>query len=273
MEYTYIDYFSDNYTPEQFLVVTYAESVFEKYNYVVYVDNLNDLMMTSETYEPTDFSSLMYDCILSPINMLLETIGIFTTEDTTLRMKCDILIALKVFEELEDYSFSENTLLSTLPNVEKLATLLSDYSILEVDEYMVNIDSVETKLIDNLLAMVKPNTNRTIKLNSIYATLKQFNKFVAPRETLAILSIRHGLLVGLPFSYYMGIFSKVITTENLGGKYEDLYSIALMTVTGSNSPVMLLKDYLEEIEADNAIVSRIIKLDNDFNTFKREIYG
>jgi hypothetical protein len=273
MEYTYIDYFSENYTPEQFLVVTYAESVFEKYNYVDYVDDLNDLMMTSESYEPTDFSSLMYNCILSPINGLLEAIGIFTTEDTTLRTKCDILVALKVFEELEDYSFSENILLSTLPNVEKLATLLSNYSILEADEYMVNIDSVETKVIDNLLSLVKPSTNTPVKLNSIYTTLKQFNKFVAPKETLAILSIRHGLLVGLPFSYYMGIFSKVITTENLGDKFEDLYSIALMTVTGSNNPVLLLKSYLEEIEADNAVVSRIIKLDNDFNTFKREIYG
>jgi hypothetical protein len=231
-------------------------------------------MMTSENYEPTDFYGLMYNCILSPINKLLEVIGIFTTKDATLRMKCDILIALKVFEDLEDYSFSENILLSNLPNVEKLATLLSDYSILDIDEYMVNIESVETKVIDNLLSLVKPNnSNKTTGLNSIYATLRKFNKFVAPKETLAILAIRHGLLVGLPFAYYMGIFSKVITTENLGDRYDDLYSIALMTVTGSNNPILLLKSYLEEIEADEAIISRIIKLDNDFNTFKRENYG
>jgi hypothetical protein len=270
MDYSYTQYFQDAFTPEQALDISYAEVVFERYNYSEYVDVLNDLMMTYDEYDRSIFPSLMYSAILTPINQLLELVGIELQDEVLLNDRCVILMALKVFEELDNYDIIENIIYSPIPNSVKFSFIVSECSVMDVDDVLAGIVSIKDSLISNLTSLIgKSDPSKKRTASAVIRQLKDFNRFMG-KETLGISLIKHGIIVGMPFGYYMRTYSKALPIDLMAERYPDLYSLVLLSEAGSESPMLVIRDYLSTIEADSKILEQVTKLDTDFKNYVKE---
>jgi hypothetical protein len=74
----------------------------------------------------------------------------------------------------------------------------------------------------------------------------------------------------MPFGYYIRTYSKALPVDLMAERYPDLYSLALLSETGSESPMLVIRDFLTTIEADAKILEQITKLDTDFKNYVKE---
>jgi hypothetical protein len=179
-------------------------------------------------------------------------------------------MALKVFEELDNYDIIENIIYSSLPNSVKFSFIISECSVMDVDEVLAGIAYIKDSLITKLTSLIgKSDQSKKRAASGVINQLKNFNRFMG-KETLGISLIKHGIIISMPFGYYMRTYSKALPIDMIADRYPDLYSVALLSETGSVNPMLVIRDYLSTIEADSKILEQVTKLDTDFKNYVKE---
>lgn len=265
---TYMMYFLERTTPQEYLLIQEAERILEKKDRLNYIFDLEILLNRSE-----DMSSdiLFYEMLtvikLAVINAIKEY-DVILTEDATFKDQITVLNFLSNVQELTDTEYIEEVLFSNMTPNEMLAEMIGYYSIENVERLIPIISSVSVLSLTQLI--YKPsNTPQRVSNENYYKRLKQFNDF-SKVTTIGVLLVRNGIILGQSFGFYFNKVKAVFNQTGLKGHELDIYSLVLLTNIGNTNPMLVLKDFIDTFIEDEEFSNNISKIDQDFNIYLKE---
>lgn len=267
-EYSYMDYFLERTTPQEYYFLAQIDSLLEQLNQTTYIEELTFTLDSYENFTPSDHYSLMHSIFINHANRLIKEFGITLTEEATLSNRVTFLMFVANFKDIEDKEFAKETILDNLTNEEKVALIVSYYTIFSEETLLPLIETADITIMEEILFS---NTQLKAVTNSDYYTkIKHFNQF-SGKLTLGVLLVRNNITLGQSFSFYFNKVKEVFEKEGISEHAIDIYSIALLSSTGNKDALLVLRDFMDEYVDDESFKASVMKIDSDFNTYLESI--
>ena len=246
-----IDVFLENYFTEEFKDEVYRSfNLFDKYEYLDAYSEFVNIITDYNQSSTDDLKDKFVIELQTRLDYVLNEHTIKLVETTTIEEKNEILSALLLIQNLEDYSGIINTLESLESNEEQLAIILSDLCLLSDVKIMELVESFDSTILSKLKQFIysKETDNQDIdeetqktKLN-ITNNLKLFFE-LSGTNNLAYLLISSSIIVGELFETYLSYIEDDIVSKSDEQTAINILSMIYLSSNGYNAPLLTFRKY------------------------------
>ena len=268
MDALLIAFINNNYSHEMqeeiYAYFTLCDSFQNPQAYTECLDIVTDTIQTS--------SEIIADTLLISINddldyMLMQHTVILIPE-ATIAQKNQLLSALFILQDLEDYSIVINILESFEDDYVKFATILSDLCLLDTMEIISIVSVFQRTILDQLKSLIYKREKIKVVIRNtnpaIIENLKIFTTLYGDQLT-GMQLIVNGFIIGEKFRTYFPYIEKSIITENIEETTLNILSVIYITTESLNDPIavyreisdLLFKDLNQISKVESMIISRV----------------
>jgi hypothetical protein len=258
-------YISENLTPSMGYDFRKSLDIFEKFELEGYEDDLSNLLMTADTIDPAQMQDSFRGIIQSKIDFILLNHMIVLKPNCYLNEQNEILYALYILQDLEDYSLACDIIENNSDSAFALSLILALYCTLPAINIMEMIKSMDSSLLDRIihlseLAINKASLDEDVEKQQLRETIikgiDNFKDYIHI-SCLGINMINKGYQVGYPLSYYLPFVKDEITITNVDellegvtpreGIVNNIISLVLLTDPGYSNLEETVFNHLDEM--------------------------
>lgn len=233
----------------------------------------NDIIMQHQEVHNEQLMDMFIAQLNRHLDYVLSEHTIFLIDEATITEKNEVLAALLLVQDLEDYTGITSALESLASDEEQLADIISDLSQLPKVEVIRLVESFNPKMLANLLEYVTQKTQEKLEEPNpeILKSYKLFNKCFGTNHIGNEL-VEHGLLLNQPFELYLNYVKEVLTSGNAKDIALNIYSLLVVSSDGNTQPNAVYREYsqglLQDLNQIKAVESELTQLVSIFNQRK-----
>lgn len=248
--------FSDEFKQE----IYRCFDIFNKFNYNTASVGFIDLLTDTSSRQTDDIR----DSFIAELNVKLDFVlneHLLVLHDiASIYQKNEVLMALYLVMDLEDYTSVICVLESLKDEHEKLATIVSDLSALDIMDMMVLVDTFDIALLDRLKQFIynkeKPVENAIKNKGDIIANLKLFINIYGT-DNIGYDLTTSGILLGQSFASYIPHIWESILVNDISKIAINVLSIIYMTADSLTDPLAVYRNHSADLLADLNQISRV----------------
>ncbi len=243
---------SETATQELCLALENAHDGFDRIGLDTYEQGFEEILLMKDETDADSTTAYIVDLTRKMQVDILQQHGIVFNTDVSVEI---LAIAIHSILDLQNYDPVDditNVLEMSGTSNELLAELLSLTSAVEVDQWLVYLDSVNDFLLAQLKELVSntPVSDEDTGLTDQHAhhldLFKRFQHF-ASDPTVRIMRIIHdGMDVGLPFDTYLSKLGPDLESLPVQAIAEELLATAFLSSDAFNTPQLSIKQILEK---------------------------
>lgn len=268
-----------NYTQELGYELLRSFQIFDHFNYKDPYEELVSLVMSSDNKDKTEVADIIIFKIREAQDYLFRAHCLTISSDSSIEHRNELLLALALFMQLEDYDPILTVLYSDGEDIEKFSSIVTDICMLSEEQIYRLVEDIDPiifetmkKFIDSRavgdeeFTMNKPNA-------SSIASVKAFKECIS-EDALGVKMLESGAFAGAPFSSYLPFIKKDILIEsNLQKSANNLVSLLLLSHNGNNAPIITYKKHIDQLTDNLAFVQQleplILKTLTDLDNYTR----
>jgi hypothetical protein len=245
------------YTPEASNEITRSFRLFDKFEYKdIEIDFIN--IVSQQSIKSSDELVDSFNVNLhEKLNYMLNEHTIMTVSSATITEKNEILTALYLIQDLENYTSTICVLESLEEDEVILSTILAELCILEPHDILGLIESFNPVILKTLKKLIYSNetiTNTPVNQDHINVLNAFFSLY--GKDNLGGLMITNGIRVGDNYSNYVE-FAETIIGSNNNQTAINLLSVIYMSEEGYLNPVLTYREHAMAILHDLNLFSNI----------------
>lgn len=274
------DYIAETFTPEL------SEEIMKAFE-LLYgfelddpeIDFLNIISLDNNRTQ-ADIQDLFIIELNTKLDYLLKEHGIIIDKDTRLYIKVEILSVLFMLMYLEDYTYIINIVETNNSSIEKVSSIVSEYSILTPEDVLVSIVDIDDIFISKLIEFIysREDTATIIQDEANKETIENIKLL---RELVNIDFIAYELLKSnvkpnLTIEQYLSIIGddKIFDTiKDLNRLTTEVFGLLLISRNSLNTLLLSYRKnshiLLSNVNMISTIEVRVIELLNKFIDFKQ----
>lgn len=265
-------YLLDNSSPEVYDLMTNAMAILDDLYPVDIHNKYLELIMIQDTNGNEligDIDVLESILLLTKhyLNKILNEHGIIVNEDIPISKLIILVEAMIDIQDYEDTDTILNIINLEIAQEEKIAEILSLITPIDQSEILLELESVDTTLIDRLKEficrdIVVAEQEVDISDDSKYLNeIKSFSSFTQGRDLIAMKLIESGVKPGYLFNVYLNMVSDDIQQLDPTIIATELLAFCFISLDGFSNPKATVAKHLESIVSDMRLITRIdIKL-------------
>jgi hypothetical protein len=224
--------------------------------------NLLDLLTIAYENDSNMLADRFILTLHAGLDYILNEHNITLTEDTSIRTKNEILSALNVVQDLEDYTSIICILESFEDDAVKLSTVISDLCVLDVTDVMVSLESFDDSILTTLKDYIygKESTVHETITDDVTGYIDNLKVFISlyGDETIGSKFIEGGFSLGEPIEVYLG-FLEADFTNITDDKTVAMHVLSLIYMSqGSlSNPIDVYREHSAMLLKDLSRVSAI----------------
>ncbi len=254
-------YIQNTFNPELEFEVRKTLSIFENFLLEGVDDDLSNLLMCIEDADRDQVQDNFIAILNKKIDFIFLSHSLRFSEKTPLHIKNDILNAIFILQDLNDYTLAVDTISSSTDTNFAIANVIALYCTVGVGNILNYLQSVDSSLLDKIENLyieqrnseIDPNT-ATIRENieKIYDYVRAFDDMIKV-ECLGSMMVGKGYKAGYPIKQYLSLVRDdivIITADGVDKGVSARDSIANNII----SLVLLSEngyEQLEQIISDN----------------------
>lgn len=245
-------FIQSNFTLEYQVDLTLAIEMLLQFEYEGICDALCELLY-SPTAEDTDATSVTFSRIAEDaLSDLIKQHGV-TTDNATLSTDLEVIRGIYHVQHIEDpVPYLRIIEGNTQSPEEKLATILSQFSVKDETFFLTALAEVEESFLNRLylkLTEQEEKTNENSSKEIDVELLSNFKLFIQRygKTNLGYSIVNTGTPIGLPISDYVGYFAGQIDVSHPDVAAMDLLSLFFLASDTWQSPVIAYRDNSEQL--------------------------
>ena len=239
---------------------------FERFNSDSYIAPYQDVMALHQLEHTDGIIDQWRGLIEKDTTELLESHGVFVTEDVPLRFKNDLINAIVVLMNLENYDVVMTILEGFKDDVEQFADIVAEYSALDQTEVLENVIRIHEHFIEALKVLARgKRTEASVAIfPQLVTNLSVFTEHIA-EVNMAKYLVKDGLRIGESLASYLEMFKDELLLEEDELFAKNFISLALISgdynnqllMAFRNNAFMLLGDDTTRVKQIELHVSRL----------------
>lgn len=187
------------------------------------------------------------------LDYVLSEHTVILIDEATITEKNEVLSALLLVQNLEDYTGVIAALESLAPDEEQLADIISDLSSLDKIDVIRIVEDFNPSILQHLLKYIedKQQDISTEPCPDILKAYKLFNECFGNNH-IAYELVENGLLLNQTFELYLSYVKEDISNPELSAKQKalDIYSILIVSEDGNKEPTAIYRQYSQSLFQD-----------------------
>lgn len=274
-------YVQDTFVPDMAAEIQRTTELLEHYQMEGFEDELKDIVYRSEDRTKDDTQDAFLSKLQDQVRFVLKS-QMFTVSDEAKLFECnEILEALALFQDLEDYTLDINLLESDLEDSEKVYAILSKYCTLTDSKLFELIEEMDDDIIDAMKNLAyqkaddgKEDVGYSENELQIIHNFRRFMQFVKDRPTCGSNLLSCGAMVGLPLEHYINNLGEDLETREVGDIALNVLSIIMLSEDALKEPLLALRRVSTGIFHDPSVAYKVDSIVtqalNEFNTFSKK---
>lgn len=247
-------YIQENYHPDLTAAMVRAFELFGKYDYDDYLDDLQNKLMNVENKHPEETRDGFVDTIQFHQHQICEVQGIQLASNTRIDQANEILEALLLVQDLDDFTPILVIMESDQPALDKFIDIIADHSLLTDNELFELVTSVEEDTVKRLYDHASKLQNNkvivtpyTAEERTLLAKYVKFKEFVQNRDCLGFRLLSNNIVINQPFEVYIPLLKEQTDEDNENQAALDILSILYFSQDGSVHPLPTYRKYSNQI--------------------------
>lgn len=271
------EYVNQTFTEEYKQDIFTSFDLFEKFNYLDYEESFIDVINNQSYLTGSDLKDNFVIELNKKLDYVINQHEIYLTDEATVEDKIEVMSALYIFQNLEDYTGIIRMLESFESDYEILSVIISDLCMFTSTRLMTILDSFSPNLLINMKLYINnletTQDNQDERADSkILVNLKKYFDFLK-EDCLAKYFVRDGIQIGQRFYSYISYCENSIVSSYDEITAKNFLSILLMSSDGYNNPLMVYRKYsyriLQDLNRVSSVETHVIRLLNNFNERKK----
>lgn len=266
--------FIDNfYSDELKQEILRSLDLIEKFESDNIYDTLINLINQSETLSTEDICDYFVTELVNKLNFILREHKIITNPDTPIQKLNEILNALYLIQNLEDYTGIIRLLESFESDTEILVQILSELCVLSESEILECIYDFDAIILKNLKQFIYSKEKEPIEINdqNFINNIKTFFELFKI-NTVGQVLIKSGIKLNFSIKFYLQYLSKDILIGDNENIALNILSVLMITSEGQKDPVNVYRKIsfhlFQNLNTTSIIEVELIKLLNKYNEYK-----
>lgn len=271
-----IDSFLESYFTDEFIVeVKRSFSLFDFFEYNQAFAGFVDIISEQGNVTTDDLKDRFVIELQTKLDYILTQHEVKLVEDTTVYQKNEIILALAHLQNLEDYTGIIRCLESNRSDEEQFATIISDTSMLSIEEVLTVLEYINPSTLETLKEFIYAKENEQEQSNVIPVDLlTNFKLFhgLNGKNTLGAQLVENGVLMGSRFETYLDYISTDIVTTDINQTALNILSSIYLSIDGYNSPLLVYRKhsfkFIQDLIKTGAVETAILSLIANFSEYK-----
>lgn len=272
-------YLLDNASHEVYDLMKKAFDIFDDIYPVDIHDKYLELIMsqdndTESAINNGDVLTVVIDLTKFYLNRILEEHLIKVNEDISFS---NLIIVVEALLDIQDYEDDEtilNIINLDIDNEEKLAEILSLVSPLDQSEILLEIENVDTSLLERIKESVTEESiyipdEVEVNEDKYLKEIKVFEKFIKTDSLISLSLMKANVKPGYLFSVYANMLGSDLEQLEANELARELVGISLISVDGISNPKATIAKHIENYVSDMRKITQIdIKVTELLNQFQ-----
>lgn len=272
-----IDNFLDSYFTDEFIVeVKRSFSLFEFFEYNQAFSGFIDIISEQSNVTTDDLRDKFVIELQTKLNYILAQHNVKLIEDSTVYQKNEIILALAHLQNLEDYTGIIRCLESNRSDEEQFATIISDTSMLSIEEVLTILEFISPMTLETLKQFIYAKENEQEQSNIIpvdlLANFKMFHELNGI-NTLGAQLVENGVLMGSRFETYLEFIIGDLVTTDVNQTALNILSCIYLSTDGYNSPLLVYRKhsykFIQDLIKTGAVETAMLSLIANFSEYKK----
>ncbi len=256
-------------TPEMHNVLRDAHSVLGKVSNYDYDGTYTSILMTDGDRDEGETAQLIVDTTRQFLDQILKQHGVVLIPDASIDMKTKTLQGLM---EIPTYGNAEelhSIILQQHSPIETFSEIMSVFTAICTEEYMMHCESINSALIGRIEEMVvkkqeeTPTDEELLIRRAHVDRLKAFCAFVQKEDLTMVHQVKEGMPVGYPFKLYADSVGRNFEQWPAERVAHEMYAMALCSVDGMNNPRAAIGAQINNYIADTSLITKVDVIVND----------
>lgn len=263
------NFFSDELKQE----ILRSLDLIEKFNSDIIYDDLINLIHQSEVLSTEDISDYFVTELVDKLKFILRAHRIEPNNEIPIQKLNEILNALYIIQNLEDYTGIIRLLESFESDTEILIKIIAELCTLDETEVLECIANFDGVILKNLKQFIYSKEKEPLEISNetfIFNIKCFFELFQI--NTVGKVLLDSGMRIDSNVKFYIQYLSKDILIGNDENKALNILSVLMLTTEGQKDPINIYRKisfYLfQNLNTTALVETEFIKLLNKYNEYK-----
>lgn len=231
-----LEFISNNSSPESRDTFKTVFEILETFNIEDYINPFNDAYSCVDNSEVDSIIFTFFNIAENQLVNILNSLGIFVTDETNLQELVSILEHISLIEDYEDKKAIKDIIQSDLSNEETLMTILELVGSLSADDFSNSITIVNPGFIKKIKEIIEGDSelDEIVDIDAVrnkVANLKTLLKNCEIEYSIIHNELQNNLSINLEFDLYKSIFQDKLLKLYNKEQYKQLaFEIVLMFI-------------------------------------------
>ncbi len=247
-----VEFIYDKYSSESAANMLIAVTSLETIGLGYLVDDYMELVEQESSIDRNELPVMLLERVNNDLSATIDKLGVCLFDDVSMHVKNVIIDTITSITASDEYIVFLSGTLEAIDTTdeEKLSTVLSILSSLEITELMTSIESVKPTLIPNVLRVISmarpPEELPVFDYVQLKRDMTRLQSALPMYTILAVGALKDGVNPGLAFSEYFHLL-KNGKGESVEARIVDIISLLFMSADGRARPMEVINKYQERL--------------------------
>ena len=226
-------------------------NLFDSFNLRGHETDFIDLLVDESNIDAAVITDMFLSILNKKLNYIISQHGITLCDTNDITFKNELLLGLLRLQSLESYEFCVTVISTEVSKVEKLCTVLAEYTSISLYRYMDLIESATLSLLNSIENLYSQHTDDDKpELNSeLLKNIKDF--FVIYDGEYFIREFARHTTLGYEYSLYYPIIKEdIMSCEDIEEKAVNIIGSVLMAEDTYRVPINKCREIVRDISGD-----------------------